>query len=60
MSGSMTDLEDTITLDERHHAEDPISPSAQGDSGRHEIVGEGELVIKQTEEKSEDDFHVYG
>jgi hypothetical protein len=52
MSGSVTHLKDSISLDEWYYAQDPVFPSAQRDSCRDQIVGESELMVEQAKEKS--------
>ena len=57
MSGAVTDLEDAIPFDKRNHAHDPVFPAIERNGRRDQIVGEGELVIEQTEEEPQDRFH---
>jgi hypothetical protein len=57
MSGPVTDLEDTLALDEWQHAEHPVFPPSQGHGGRDQIVRERELVIQQTKKESQECFH---
>jgi hypothetical protein len=57
MSGSMTDLKDSLPLNEGNHAQDPILPPAHGNSCRDQVVREGELVIEQAKEEAQEWFH---
>jgi hypothetical protein len=57
MSGSVTDLEDAIPLDERNYAPDPVLPSADRNSCRDQVVGEREWVIEQVKEKAQECSH---
>lgn len=57
MTGSMTDLENAISLDQRDHALHPVFPAIKGNTRRHEVIGESELVIKQFEKVSQKCFH---
>jgi len=50
MTGTVTNFKDPVSLDERQHAQNPVFPSAHGDRGRDQIVGEGKLVIEQAKE----------
>ena len=53
----MTHFEDPIPFEKRDHAHHPVFPPVEGNGRGDEIVGERELVIEQTEEKSQDRFH---
>lgn len=57
MSGSVTDLQHSIPLDERNHAHHPVLPPIKRNDRGDEVVGERELVIEQAEEKSEQGLH---
>ena len=57
MTGSMTDLQNAISLDERDHALHPVFPAIKGNTRRHKIIREGELVIQQLEKVSQEYFH---
>ncbi len=57
VSGSVTDLEDALSLDEGQHTHNPILPAIEGNGRRDEVVRERKLVVKQTEEKSQKRLH---
>ena len=46
MSRAVTYLKDSVSLDKWDHAQDPVFPSAQRNSGCDQIVRERELVIE--------------
>ena len=57
MTGSMADLKNLVPLDKRYHAYHPAFPAVERNSRRDQVVGEGKLVVKQAEEKSQECFH---
>ena len=57
MTGTVTNLQDLISLDERDYAHHPVFPAIERNGRRDEIVGKRELVIEQMEEKPQDGFH---
>jgi hypothetical protein len=54
MSWSVTDLENPSPFDERNHLQNPFFPMTKRNRRRHEIVGEGELVIEEMKKDSEE------
>ena len=58
VTGSMSEFEDARPGKERDDFHDPVLPPAEGNSCRDEVVGEGEWVVKQVEEKTQDGSHV--
>ena len=60
MPGSMTEFEDASPFDEWQNAKDPVFPPAERDRPCNEVVGEGERMIEQVEEKAHEaleEFH---
>ena len=57
MTGAVTNLENSIPLDKRNHAYDPVLPAVKRNRCRDEIVSKGKLMIKQTEEEAQQCFH---
>lgn len=53
MSGAVADLEYARPCDEGDNFPDPVLPVSKRNRRRHEIIGEGELVIKKMEENAQ-------
>jgi hypothetical protein len=45
----VTDLQNTLSLNERDHAQDPVFPAVEGNRRGNKVVGKRKLVVKQTE-----------